>query len=90
MASTGCGKTLANAKMMYALNDSKQGARFTIALGLRVLTLQTGSALKKRLHLSDQDLAVLVGGSAVKSYTHYNKRSKTSLLNRAVKVLKIG
>ncbi|MDA5607167.1 type I-F CRISPR-associated helicase Cas3f [Pasteurella multocida] len=66
MASTGCGKTLANAKMMYALNDSKQGARFTIALGLRVLTLQTGSALKKRLHLSDQDLAVLVGGSAVK------------------------
>lgn len=66
MASTGCGKTLANAKMMYALSDAKQGARLTIALGLRVLTLQTGTALQARLDLSERDLAVLVGGSAVK------------------------
>ncbi|MGC6377336.1 type I-F CRISPR-associated helicase Cas3f [Bisgaard Taxon 45] len=79
MASTGCGKTLANAKMMYALNDSKKGARFTIALGLRVLTLQTGSALRQRLHLSEQDLAVLVGGSAVKKLYALQQEKQSKL-----------
>ncbi|UEA16276.1 type I-F CRISPR-associated helicase Cas3f [Pasteurella canis] len=70
MASTGCGKTFANAKMMYALSDPAKGARLTIALGLRVLTLQTGTALSQRLELQnakEQDyLAVLVGSSAVR------------------------
>ncbi|XKM12890.1 type I-F CRISPR-associated helicase Cas3f [Orbaceae bacterium ac157xtp] len=66
MASTGCGKTIANSRIMYALHDSKKGARFTIALGLRVLTLQTGQALRKKLGFNDQQLAVLVGGQATK------------------------
>ncbi|AIZ78502.1 type I-F CRISPR-associated helicase Cas3f [Actinobacillus equuli] len=65
MASTGCGKTLANAKMMYGLSN-QDSARFTIALGLRVLTLQTGLALRQKLMLSSEQLAVLVGGSATK------------------------
>lgn len=47
MASTGCGKTLGNAKIMYALADEALGCRFSIALGLRTLTLQTGDALKE-------------------------------------------
>ncbi|MFB9885309.1 type I-F CRISPR-associated helicase Cas3f [Balneatrix alpica] len=64
MASTGCGKTLANGRIAYALANPQQGARFTIALGLRTLTLQTGNALRDRLHLADDELAVLVGGSA--------------------------
>jgi len=66
MASTGCGKTLANARIMYALAQEQQGCRFTVALGLRTLTLQTGSALKKRLGLGEDDLAVLVGSNAVR------------------------
>lgn len=66
MASTGCGKTLANARIMYALAQEEQGCRFTIALGLRTLTLQTGSALQKRLGLGEDDLAVLVGSNAVR------------------------
>lgn len=66
MASTGRGKTLANARIMYALTAPDEGARFTIALGLRVLTLQTGKALQERLSLNDEDLAVLVGGAANK------------------------
>ncbi|TCP11461.1 CRISPR-associated Cas3 family helicase [Bisgaardia hudsonensis] len=66
MASTGCGKTLANAKIMYGLANPKKGARFTVALGLRVLTLQTGLALKEKLSLTDDMLGILVGGSAVK------------------------
>lgn len=64
MASTGCGKTLANSRIMYGLADPKKGLRLTIALGLRVLTLQTGTALKERLGLKKQQLATLVGGNA--------------------------
>ncbi len=65
MASTGCGKTLANARIMYGLADEKLGCRFSIALGLRTLTLQTGDALRQRLHLAEDDLAVLIGSQAV-------------------------
>lgn len=66
MASTGRGKTLANAKIMYGL-AGEQGARFSVALGLRTLTLQTGDAFRQRLKLTDEDLAVLVGSAAVRS-----------------------
>lgn len=64
LASTGCGKTLANGRILYGLSDPQLGARFTIALGLRVLTLQTGDAYRQRLNLGPGDLAVLVGGTA--------------------------
>ena len=63
MASTGCGKTLANARIMHGLGG-KEGARFTIALGLRVLTMQTADALQEKLQLDDTSLAMLVGGEA--------------------------
>ena len=67
MASTGCGKTLANGRILYALADSVRGARFTIALGLRTLTLQTGDAYRDRLRLGSDEMAVLVGGAAVRT-----------------------
>lgn len=66
MASTGCGKTFANARIMYALADGQEGCRFTMALGLRTLTLQTGKTLRERLRLADDDLAVLIGSSEIK------------------------
>ncbi|PXF28893.1 CRISPR-associated protein Cas3 [Pokkaliibacter plantistimulans] len=79
MASTGCGKTLANGRIAYALADPQQGARFTIALGLRTLTLQTGNALRDRLHLQDDELAVLVGGSAHRELQeHYQQLAEQS------------
>jgi CRISPR-associated endonuclease/helicase Cas3 len=65
MASTGCGKTLGNGRIMYALADEQTGCRFSVALGLRTLTLQTGDALRERLHLAEDDLAVLIGSKAV-------------------------
>ncbi len=65
MASTGCGKTFANARIMYALADEKQGCRFSVALGLRTLTLQTGDAMRQKLNLQDDDLAVLIGSQSV-------------------------
>ncbi|MBE3481982.1 type I-F CRISPR-associated helicase Cas3 [Enterobacter cloacae complex sp. P14RS] len=66
MASTGCGKTFANARIMYALADEQAGCRFSVALGLRTLTLQTGQALQSRLGLDDDTLAVVTGAAAVK------------------------
>ncbi|MES2205166.1 MAG: type I-F CRISPR-associated helicase Cas3f [Pseudomonadota bacterium] len=74
MASTGCGKTFANARIMYGLANEKLGCRFNVALGLRTLTLQTGDALRERLHLQDDDLAILIGSQAVKQLHEYNKK----------------
>jgi CRISPR-associated endonuclease/helicase Cas3 len=65
MASTGKGKTRANARIMWGLADEKT-CRFSVALGLRTLTLQTGDALKKDLGLKNDELAVLIGSQAVK------------------------
>jgi CRISPR-associated endonuclease/helicase Cas3 len=78
MASTGCGKTLANARIMYALAHPQKGARFTVALGLRTLTLQTGDALRERMGLGSDELAVMVGGGAVRALHEHNKKQSTS------------
>ncbi|MDR3213031.1 MAG: type I-F CRISPR-associated helicase Cas3f [Azoarcus sp.] len=77
MASTGCGKTLANARVMYALADPQKGMRCTFALGLRVLTLQTGESYHKDLHLGEDELAVQVGGSASRAlFDYFRQRAK--------------
>lgn len=73
MASTGRGKTLANGRILYALADPVRGARFTMALGLRTLTLQTGGVYREQLGLGPDDLAVLVGGGAVKQLYERNQ-----------------
>lgn len=74
MASTGCGKTLANGRILYALADPQQGARFSVALGLRTLTLQTGQAYRERLGLSEDELAIRVGGSASRALFEHHAR----------------
>lgn len=78
MASTGAGKTIGNARIMYALADPKKGARFTIALGLRILTLQTGLSFRKNLKLKGDQLAILVGGSANKKLFELAYDSQTN------------
>ena len=65
MASTGRGKTLANAKIMQSLSDDRKSLRFILALGLRTLTLQTGDEYKDRIGLSEDELAVLIGSKSV-------------------------
>jgi len=76
MASTGKGKTLANAKIMYALAGKDQNCRFTVALGLRTLTLQTGREYRKQLELTAEQLAIAVGGSASKAlFENEHKRT---------------
>lgn len=65
MASTGCGKTFANAKVMRALSGDSKSLRFILALGLRTLTLQTGDEYRERVGLDNSELAVLIGSRAV-------------------------
>lgn len=65
MASTGCGKTFANAKVMRALSVDCKSLRYILALGLRTLTLQTGDEYRDRIGLSKSQLAVLIGSRAV-------------------------
>lgn len=65
MASTGCGKTIANAKIMRALSEDGDSLRFVLALGLRTLTLQTGDEYRNRIGLGKDELAVLIGSAAV-------------------------
>lgn len=65
MAGTGCGKTLANAKIMQALSRDGESLRYALALGLRTLTLQTGDEYRKRIGLDNSELAVLIGSRAV-------------------------
>jgi len=65
MASTGCGKTFANAKIMQALSPEGNSLRYVLALGLRTLTLQTGDEYRERVGLGGDKLAVLIGSKAV-------------------------
>lgn len=76
MASTGCGKTIANAKIMYALGNETGKVRFNVALGLRTLTLQTGREFQDALNLSDDELSVAIGGIAVKALFENQQRKQ--------------
>ena len=95
MASTGCGKTLANARIMYALADPALGMRCAFAMGLRTLTLQTGRAFQGLLSLGDDDLSIRVGGSASRALFEHHEReaektgsaSRQSLLEEGSHVL---
>ncbi len=79
MASTGCGKTLCNAKLMYALADPERGMRCAFAMGLRTLTLQTGSAFRTLLGLGDDELAIRVGGTASrKLFEHHQSLAEAT------------
>ncbi|PJK08882.1 type I-F CRISPR-associated helicase Cas3 [Lysobacteraceae bacterium NML120232] len=74
MASTGRGKTLANARIMAALSDPQRGMRCSFAVGLRSLTLQTGRSFQKDLGLADDDLAIRVGGAASRELFEYHEK----------------
>ncbi|MFW1799223.1 type I-F CRISPR-associated helicase Cas3f [Acinetobacter nematophilus] len=74
MASTGKGKTIANAKIMQALSKDAQSLRYILALGLRTLTLQTGDSYRQDIGLSHDELVVLIGSKAVQELHHQNKK----------------
>ena len=97
MASTGCGKTFANAKVMRALSPGASSLRYVLALGLRTLTLQTGDEYRERIGLDNSELAVLIGSKAVmelhqqakltndeKSHEDLGSESQASLLDEEI------
>ena len=98
MASTGCGKTLGNARVMNALADPATGMRCAFAMGLRTLTLQTGRVFQNNLQLNDEQLAIQVGGAASRALFEYWERqaeatgsaSSQALLDEAGTVLYEG
>ncbi len=81
MASTGTGKTVANAKMMRTLSEDGDSLRFMLALGLRTLTLQTGDEYRNRIGLDNDDLAVLIGSKAVQELHTQNQQEKNQTDN---------
>lgn len=79
MASTGCGKTLGNARFMYGMSDQAIGMRCAFALGLRALTLQTGQAFRDKLGLDDSDMAICVGGTGSRAlFRHFQDQAEES------------
>ena len=79
IASTGCGKTIANAKIMRSLSEDGESLRFILALGLRTLTLQTGDEYRNRIGLKNEELAVLIGSSAIKELHEKSRQKDESL-----------
>ncbi len=77
MASTGCGKTIANAKILqsFSVDDS---LRCSILLGLRTLTLQTGEEYKTRLGLKEDDLSIIIGSKAFIDLANIDSKMKNS------------
>lgn len=63
MASTGSGKTIANAKILYALS-SDESLRCSVLLGLRTLTMQTGREYRERFGLDEEDVSIIIGSKA--------------------------
>lgn len=78
MASTGCGKTIANAKIMQAVSKDGKSLRYVLALGLRSLTLQTGTEYRQRIGLDEDELAVLIGDSAVQELYRQTQEDSVS------------
>ena len=88
MASTGKGKTFANAKIMQALSANEESLRYILALGLRTLTLQTGHEYRTKIELKEDELAVLIGSKAILDLDKQNNQtgseSDNSLLENEI------
>ncbi|MFI3256555.1 MAG: type I-F CRISPR-associated helicase Cas3f, partial [Psittacicella sp.] len=82
IASTGSGKTVANARVMYAMSNKQDGVRFTIALGLRTLTIQTGQSIRDILDLNENELKTLVGGSYDSNSKEHSDIEKDEIKNK--------
>ena len=91
MASTGTGKTFTNAKVMHALAGAN--LRYTLALGLRTLTLQTGDEYRQRIGLSKDEMAVVIGSQAIAELhenNHTNERQQTQQEQELEEHIKAG
>lgn len=70
ISETGSGKTLGGVKIMKAI--SKHKLRFNLCLGLRTLTLQSGTSYREDLGLNDEQLGVIIGSDLSKKLYEKN------------------
>lgn len=63
-AGTGAGKTMGAAKILCGM--SPQRLRYTLAVGLRTLTLQSADAYREKFMLKDHELASVIGSDVVR------------------------
>lgn len=75
LAGTGAGKTRMNAKAACAL-AGKKPVRFSTALNLRTLTLQTGDSYRYELGLSPREMACVIGDNVVKQLHDGNQQHR--------------
>ena len=59
ISETGSGKTMAGAKIMKAISNHE--LRYTLCLGLRTLTLQSGKSYRDDLGLNDKQVGIIIG-----------------------------
>ena len=64
LSETGSGKTIGGARIMKSVSKN---LRFTLALGLRSLTLQSGKTYQENLKLHDHHVATIIGSTITKS-----------------------
>jgi CRISPR-associated endonuclease/helicase Cas3 len=77
MASTGCGKTFANAKIIRSISADGDSLRYILALGLRTLTLQTGDEYREKIGLSEDMMSVLIGSATVAELHRKDKQANS-------------
>ncbi len=82
LAETGSGKTLAGVRLLAAISPKdEQGEprlRYTLALGLRSLTLQSATALREQALISQEDFVTLVGGLVLDDTQNSSESSEAS------------
>ncbi len=78
MAGTGAGKTRMNLRAATLLSRT-DSARVSVALNLRSLTLQTGSAMREAFGLDAAELAVVIGEAVVQKLFDETRRGVAAL-----------
>lgn len=73
IAGTGSGKTRANAKMMASASGE---VRYTLAVGLRTLTLQTQTEYLNDVGLEEKDVGMLIGSEISKRLYELNQAER--------------
>lgn len=74
IAGTGCGKTLGGVRAMHALSDGQM--RYTLALGLRSLTMQSAKALIGSAGFDRRDVAIAIGQPQAMQWLEKDRRAE--------------
>ena len=83
LSETGSGKTIGGARIMKSVSKN---LRFTLALGLRSLTLQSGKSYQENLKLHDHHVATIIGSTITKSLFELEDKEGEEQLFRVLSI----